>query len=47
MNKFSERRSNQFNIMAALLSEGAITLEDLNDFNGDLKDSMKFFSERF
>ncbi len=39
-------RSNQFNIMIALLSEGAITLEDLDDFSDDLKDTIRFFSER-
>lgn len=39
-------RSNQFNIMIALLSEGAITLEDLDDFSDDLKDTINFFSER-
>lgn len=40
-------RSNQFNIMILLLSEGAITQEELGDFSDDLKDTIKFFSERF
>lgn len=39
-------RSNQFNIMISLLNEGAITMEDLEDFSDDLKDTIKFFSER-
>lgn len=39
-------RSNQFNIMIALLNEGAITLEDLDDFSDDLKDTIKFFTKR-
>lgn len=39
-------RSNQFNIIMSLLSEGVITLEDLDDFSEDLKDTIKFFSER-
>lgn len=39
-------RSNQFNIIMSLLSEGAITLEDLDDFSDDLKDTINFFVER-
>lgn len=39
-------RSNQFTIMISLLNEGAITMEDLEDFSDDLKDTIKFFSER-
>ena len=39
-------RSNQFYIMMSLLNEGAITLEDLDDFSDDLKETIKFFSER-
>ena len=39
-------RSNQFNIIMSLLNEGAITLEDLDDFSDNLKDTIKFFSER-
>lgn len=39
-------RSNQFYIIMSLLNEGAITLEDLDDFSDDLKDTIKFFSER-
>ena len=34
-------RSNQFYIMLSLLKEGAITLDDLEDFSDDLKDMMK------
>ncbi|MEY8277616.1 hypothetical protein [Blautia marasmi] len=40
------RRSNQFYIMMSLLNEGAITLEDLDDFSEDLKDTMIHFFER-
>lgn len=36
-------RSNQFYIMMSLLNEGAITLEDLDDFSDDLKDTVKHF----
>ena len=39
-------RSNQFHIIMSLLNEGAITLEDLDDFSDDLKETIKFFSER-
>lgn len=38
------RRSNQFYIMLSLLNEGAITLDDLEDFSDDLKDTMKHFA---
>ena len=34
-------RSNQFHIIMSLLGEGAITLEDLDDFSDDLKDTVK------
>ncbi len=37
-------RSNQFYIMMALLNEGAIVLEDLEDFSDDLKDTIKHFA---
>lgn len=36
-------RSNQFYIMMSLLNEGAITLDDLEDFSDDLQDTMKHF----
>lgn len=36
-------RSNQFYIMMSLLNEGAISIEDLDDFSDDLKDTMKHF----
>lgn len=36
-------RSNQFYIMMSLLNEGAITLEDLDEFSDDLKDTVKHF----
>lgn len=39
-------RSNQFDIIMSLLNEGAITLEDLDDFSDDLKDTIIIFSER-
>lgn len=39
-------RSNQFYIMMSLLNEGAISLEDLDDFSDDLKDTMKHFFGR-
>ena len=39
-------RSNQFYIMLSLLKEGAITLDDLEDFSDDLKETMKHFSVR-
>lgn len=29
--------------LLSLLNEGAITLEDLDDFSDDLKDTMKYF----
>lgn len=37
-------RSNQFYIMLELLNEGAITINDLEDFSEDLKETMKHFS---
>ena len=40
------KRSNQFYIIMSLLNEGAITLEDLDGFSDDLKDTIKFFAER-
>lgn len=39
-------RSNQFYIMVSLLNEGAITMEDLEEFSDDLKDTMKHFARR-
>lgn len=39
-------RSNQFDIIMSLLNEGAITMEDLNDFSDDLKDTIRYFSKR-
>lgn len=36
-------RSNQFYIMLSLLNEGAITLDELSDFSGDLQETMKHF----
>ncbi len=39
-------RSNQFNIMLSLLNEGAITMNDLDGFSEDLKDTLKHFYER-
>lgn len=55
MNRFSEKgcgvqcemsRSNQFYIMLELLNEGAITIDDLEDFSDDLKQTMKHFFNR-
>lgn len=40
------KRSNQFYIMVSLLNEGAITLDDLEDFSDDLRDTMKHFFGR-
>lgn len=39
-------RSNQFYIMLELLNEGAITINDLEDFSEDLKETMKHFFNR-
>ena len=39
-------RSNQFYIMLELLNEGAITIDDLEDFSDDLKETMKHFFYR-
>ncbi|MCI8639815.1 MAG: multidrug transporter [Coprococcus sp.] len=39
-------RSNQFYIMMSLLDEGAITMDDLNDFSDDLKDTIRHFAKR-
>lgn len=36
-------RSNQFYIMMSLLDEGAITMDDLDDFSDDLKDIIGHF----
>ena len=36
-------RSIQFYIMLSLLNEGAITMEDLEDFSDDLKEIMQHF----
>ena len=38
-------RSNLFYIMLSLLDEGAITLDDLEEFSDDLKDTIKHFWE--
>ena len=38
--------SNQFHIMLELLNEGAITIDDLEDFSEDLKETMKHFFNR-
>lgn len=55
MNRFSEKdcgvqckmsRSNQFYIMLELLNEGAITIDDLEDFSDDLKETIKHFFNR-
>lgn len=37
-------RSNQFYIMMSLLDEGAITMDDLDDFSDDLKDIIGYFA---
>ncbi len=37
-------RSNQFYIMMSLLNEGAITIDDLEDFSDDLKDTIIHFA---
>lgn len=37
-------RSNQFYIMMSLLNEGAITMDDLDDFSDDLKDTIRHFA---
>lgn len=37
-------RSNQFYIMLSLLKEGAITMDDLEDFSDDLQDTVKYFA---
>ena len=39
-------RFNQFYIMMSLLNEGAITMEDLDDFSDDLKDTIRHFAGR-
>ena len=39
-------RSNQFYIMLELLNEGAIIIDDLEDFSEDLKETMKHFFNR-
>ena len=55
MNRFSEKdcgvqckmsRFNQFYIMLELLNEGAITIDDLEDFSDDLKETIKHFFNR-
>lgn len=35
--------SNQFYVMLSLLNEGAITMENLEDFSTDLKEVMQYF----
>ena len=37
-------RSNQFYIMLSLLNEGAITMEDLEEFSDELKDTLGHFA---
>ena len=39
-------RSNQFYIKMSLLKEGAITMDDLNDFSDDLKETIGHFVKR-
>lgn len=39
--------SNQFYIMLELLNEGAITIDDLEDFSIDLQETMKHFFNRY
>lgn len=39
-------RSNQFYIILSLLNEGAITMNDLDDFSDDLRDTIKHFYKR-
>lgn len=39
-------RSTQFYIMLFLLNEGVITMDDLDDFSDDLKDTLKHFYGR-
>ena len=55
MNRFSEKdcgvqckmsRFNQFYIMLELLNEGAITIDDLEEFSDDLQETMKHFFNR-
>lgn len=36
-------RSNQYQVMMSLLQEGAITMEDLEDFSDDLRDTLGHF----
>ena len=38
------RRSNQFFIMLSLINEGVISLDDLEGFSDDLKDTIKYFA---
>ncbi len=38
------KRSNQFYIILSLLDEGAITIDDLEDFSDDLKDTIIHFA---
>ena len=39
-------RSNQFFVMMSLLEEGAITMDDLEDFSDDLKSVIGYFGGR-
>lgn len=39
-------RSNQFYIMLSLLNEGAITMDDPDDFSDDIKDTLQHFYGR-
>ncbi len=40
------KRSNQFYILMSLLDEGAIMMDDLNDFSDDLKETIGHFVKR-
>ncbi|MCD7820369.1 MAG: multidrug transporter [Lachnospiraceae bacterium] len=41
------RRSQMFYNILSLINEGAITLEDLDDFSDDVKDRVRFLVERW
>ena len=38
-------RLDPFYIMMSLLNEGAVTMDDLNDFNDELKDTIGHFAK--
>lgn len=50
INRFSEKDWKIFRskiaVMMSLLNEGAITLDDLDDFSDDLKDTIGHFAGR-